>query len=149
MKIGLTSIPVDDQAKALKFYTEKLGFVVKNDMDAGGGRWLTVTSPEGIEGVELLLEPMGIEAARVYQKALRDVGMPVTVFFSSDLDAECARAQGARRPICHRADACGVGQSRPVRRYVREPDQSRAGWLTRASSPGRTSGLPGGGKERP
>ena len=63
MKIGLTSIPVDDQAKALKFYTEKLGFVVKNDMDAGGGRWLTVTSPEGIEGVELLLEPMGIEAA--------------------------------------------------------------------------------------
>ena len=92
MKIGLTSVMVDDQDKALKFYTEKLGFVVKNDMPMGGGaRWLTVTSPEGIEGVELLLEPLGFEPARTYQKAVRDAGMPLTVFFTDDLDAEYAK----------------------------------------------------------
>jgi predicted enzyme related to lactoylglutathione lyase len=83
---------VDDQEKALKFYTEKLGFTLKNDMPMGdGARWLTVTSPEGIEGVELLLEPLGFEAARVYQKAVHDAGMPLTVFFTADLDAEYAR----------------------------------------------------------
>jgi predicted enzyme related to lactoylglutathione lyase len=82
---------VDDQAKALKFYTEKLGFVLKTDMPAGEYRWLTVTSPEGAEGVELLLEPMAFEPARAYQKALRDAGMPLTMFFTKDLDAECAR----------------------------------------------------------
>ena len=91
MKIGVTSVMVDDQAKALKFYTEKLGFQLKNDVAAGEYRWLTVTSPEGVEGVELLLEPMGMEAARVFQKALRDAGMPATVFFTDDIQAEIAR----------------------------------------------------------
>jgi catechol 2,3-dioxygenase-like lactoylglutathione lyase family enzyme len=82
---------VDDQEKALRFYTEKLGFVLKTDVPMGEHRWLTVTSPEGSEGVELLLEPMGFEPSRVYQKALRDAGMPFTMFFTEDLDAEYAR----------------------------------------------------------
>jgi catechol 2,3-dioxygenase-like lactoylglutathione lyase family enzyme len=82
---------VDDQEKALRFYTEKLGFKVKNDTASGDYRWLTVTSPEGVEGVELLLEPMAFEPARVFQKALHDAGMPATVFFTTDLEAECAR----------------------------------------------------------
>lgn len=91
MKIGLTSVFVDDQAKALKFYTEKLGFVVKQDVSMGEYRWLTVTSPEGIEGVELLLEPMGFAPARDYQQALHGAGIPATTFFTNDMDAEYAR----------------------------------------------------------
>jgi predicted enzyme related to lactoylglutathione lyase len=91
VKIGLTSVLVDDQEKALRFYTEKLGFALKTDMPAGEDRWLTVTSPEGVAGVELLLEPMGFDAARVYQKALRDAGIPLTTFFTNDIDAECAK----------------------------------------------------------
>jgi catechol 2,3-dioxygenase-like lactoylglutathione lyase family enzyme len=96
VKIGLTSILVDDQEKALRFYTEKLGFTLKTDIPTGEYRWLTVTSPEGVEGVELLLEPMGFEASRVYQKALRDAGIPLTTFFTNDIDGECAklRARG-------------------------------------------------------
>ena len=91
MKIGLASVMVDDQAKAHKFYTEVLGFIVKQDMPMGEHRWLTVVSPEGAEGVELLLEPMGFEPARAFQKAVREAGMPATAFFTHDLDAECAR----------------------------------------------------------
>jgi catechol 2,3-dioxygenase-like lactoylglutathione lyase family enzyme len=91
VKIGLTSVLVDDQEKALRFYTEKLGFVLNTDVPMGEHRWLTVTSPDGIEGMELLLEPMGFEPARAYQKALRDAGMPLTMFFTNDLDVEVAR----------------------------------------------------------
>ena len=61
MRINLTSIPVEDQAKALSFYTEKLGFVKKEDVPMGEHRWLTVTSPEDADGVELLLEPLGFD----------------------------------------------------------------------------------------
>ena len=91
MKIGIASVMVDDQEKALKFYTEKLGFRAKSDVASGGYRWLTVTSPEGADGVELLLEPMAFEPARVFQKALRDAGITATVFFTNDLYAECAK----------------------------------------------------------
>ena len=91
MRIALGSVMVDDQAKALRFYTEKLGFVKKTDVDMGGPRWLTVESPEGAHGVELLLEPMGFAPARTYQAALYAAGIPLTLFFSSDIDAESAR----------------------------------------------------------
>ena len=63
IRIDLTSVYVDDQAKALAFYTEKLGFVKKTDVPAGGARWLTVVSPAAPDGVELLLEPTGHPAA--------------------------------------------------------------------------------------
>jgi len=92
MKIGLASVFVDDLDKALKFYTEALGFVKKTDMLIGpDARWLTVASPEGPEGIELLLEPMGHPAARVFQKALFDAGIPFTSFLTDDIQKDVAR----------------------------------------------------------
>jgi predicted enzyme related to lactoylglutathione lyase len=89
--IGLSSVMVDDQGKALKFYTEVLGFVKRTDIPVGEYRWLTVTSPEGPEGIELVLEPMGFGPARTFQKALFDAGIPLTAFFTSDIQGEVAR----------------------------------------------------------
>ena len=91
MQIRHTSVMVDDQAKALQFYTSVLGFVPHTDIDMGAFRWLTVSSPEGAEGVELVLEPMGFEPARGFQKALFDAGIPATVFITGDMDAEVRR----------------------------------------------------------
>jgi catechol 2,3-dioxygenase-like lactoylglutathione lyase family enzyme len=91
MQIKLTSVMVDDQDKALRFYTDKLGFVKKEDMPMGPFRWLTVTSPEGAEGVELVLEPMGFPPAKGYQKALFDAGIPATAFITKDIQAEYRR----------------------------------------------------------
>ena len=91
MKIVLTSVMVDDQAKALKFYTEALGFVVSKDIPMGEFRWLTVVSPEGPVGVELLLEPMGFPPARTYQKELFEAGIPATAFAVDDIQHEFER----------------------------------------------------------
>ncbi len=93
MKIILTSIPVDDQQKALAFYTEKLGFRKKTDVPMGESRWLTVVSPEGDTGVEMLLEPMAFGPAKVYQKALFEAGIPFTCFGVADAQAEYERLQ--------------------------------------------------------
>ncbi|MCY1043938.1 VOC family protein [Corallococcus sp. bb12-1] len=91
MRINITSVMVDDQAKALKFYTEVLGFVTKVDVPLGEHRWLTVVSPEAQAGTELLLEPMGFAPSRVYQKALFDAGIPLTAFGVDDCQAEYER----------------------------------------------------------
>jgi catechol 2,3-dioxygenase-like lactoylglutathione lyase family enzyme len=91
MQIKLASIAVDDQDKALRFYTEVLGFEKMADLPMGEFRWLTVTSPDGIQGVELVLEPMGFPPAQTYQKALFDAGIPSTAFLSSDIQAEVQR----------------------------------------------------------
>ncbi|RKG87143.1 VOC family protein [Corallococcus terminator] len=91
MRINITSVMVDDQAKAQKFYTEILGFVLKVDVPLGEHRWLTVVSPEAQEGTELLLEPMGFAPSRVYQKALFDAGIPLTSFGVDDCQAEYER----------------------------------------------------------
>jgi len=98
MRISLNSVPVDDQDKALAFYTQVLGFVEAKNVPAGGARWLTVTSPAGPEGVELLLEPRGFDAAKTYYAALYAAGIPCTAFAVDDLDAEYARlcAAGVR-----------------------------------------------------
>ncbi len=88
MRINLSSVMVEDQEQALKFYTEKLGFVKKTDMSVGEYRWLTVTSPDGVEGVELVLEPMGFPPAREYQKALFSAGIPITAFISTNIQEE-------------------------------------------------------------
>ena len=85
IKIHVTSVPVDNQDKALKFYTEKLGFIKKTEVPMGEHKWLTVVSPNEQNGVELLLEPMGFEPARVYQKALKDAGIPYTSFKVADI----------------------------------------------------------------
>ncbi len=91
MKIGLCSVMVDDQDKALRFYTEVLGFVKKTELPAGEYRWLTVVSPEGNQDVELVLEPMGFPPARQYQKALFEAGIPLTAFATDDIRAEVRR----------------------------------------------------------
>ncbi|OUM88520.1 MAG: glyoxalase [Bacillus thermozeamaize] len=99
MKIKLTSVFVDDQDKALKFYTEVLGFVKKQDVPAGGARWITVVSPEGPDDIELVLEPNGNPAAQIdgkpaaasFQKALYEAGIPFTSFFVEDVHKEYER----------------------------------------------------------
>lgn len=94
MQIKLASISVQDQDQALHFYTSILGFVKKMDIPMGPYRWLTVTSPEGVEGVELVLEPMGFPPAAIYQKALFEAGIPATAFMTSNIQAEYQRLTG-------------------------------------------------------
>ena len=94
MKIILTSVFVDDQAKALKLYTEQLGFVKKHDVPAGQFRWLTVVSPDDQNGTELLPEPNAIPAAQTYQKAIFEEGIPATSSGVSDIRAEHERLKG-------------------------------------------------------
>lgn len=98
MRIGLTSVMVDDQEKALAFYTEKLGFIKKTDIPAGEYRWLTVVAPDGDDNVELVLEPLAFPPAKVYQEALFKAGIPATAFISDDVHAEFnkLKAQGVR-----------------------------------------------------
>jgi predicted enzyme related to lactoylglutathione lyase len=91
MKIQLSSVMVDDQEKALKFYTEVLGFVKKRDIPVGEARWLTVVSPEGPENIELLLEPNSNPAAQTFQKAIFEQGIPLTAFAVDDIQKEYAR----------------------------------------------------------
>ena len=91
MKITLTSVLVDDQAKALAFYTDVLGFQVKQDVPLGEHRWLTVVSPEAPEGVELLLEPDEHPAARPFKAALVEDGIPFTSFAVDDVAREYER----------------------------------------------------------
>jgi catechol 2,3-dioxygenase-like lactoylglutathione lyase family enzyme len=95
MQIKLASVMVDDQEKALHFYTEVLGFAKAADVAMGQYRWLTVSAPEGVEGVELVLEPMGFPPARAFQHALFEAGIPATAFFTRDIDAECRRLRAA------------------------------------------------------
>jgi predicted enzyme related to lactoylglutathione lyase len=89
--INLVSIPVDDQAKALEFYTEKIGFEKRADVSQGDYRWLTVTAPDGSPDIELVLEPNANPASKSYQESLREQGIPITAFSSSDLDADYER----------------------------------------------------------
>ncbi|MEU3737626.1 MULTISPECIES: VOC family protein [unclassified Streptomyces] len=91
MRIHLTSVFVDDQEKAARFYTDVLGFVKKHDVPIGDDRWLTVVSPEDREGTELLLEPSGHPAVQPYKTALVEDGIPVTSFAVDDVAAEFER----------------------------------------------------------
>lgn len=91
MRITVTSVMVDDQKKALKFYTETLGFQLKRDIPLGEASWLTVVSKEEPDGVELLLEPSSFEPAKVYRKALYEAGIPATVFSVADIQKEYTR----------------------------------------------------------
>jgi predicted enzyme related to lactoylglutathione lyase len=91
VKIKLASVIVDEQSKALKFYTEVLGFVKKRDMPAGKFRWLTVVSPEEPECAELLLEPNDNMAAKTYQSAIFEQGIPLTGFAVDDIQEEYER----------------------------------------------------------
>lgn len=91
MRIVTTSVLVDDQAKALAFYTDVLGFAKKTDLPAGEHRWLTVVSPDATDGVELLLEPDAHPAAKPFKEALVEDGIPYTSFAVDDVQAEFDR----------------------------------------------------------
>ncbi|MEV6568825.1 VOC family protein [Streptomyces kronopolitis] len=94
MRIRLCSIFVDNQEKALQFYTDVLGFVKKNDVPLGDDRWLTVVSPEAPDGTELLLEPSSHPAVKPYREALFADGIPATSFAVDDVRAEFDRLRG-------------------------------------------------------
>ena len=91
MRITTASVLVDDQQKALRFYTDVLGFEKKTDIPLGDASWLTVVSPEDRDGVELLLEPDAHPAAKPFKKALVADGIPFTTFAVADVDAEHER----------------------------------------------------------
>jgi catechol 2,3-dioxygenase-like lactoylglutathione lyase family enzyme len=91
MRIHLSSIPVDDQDKALRFYTEVLGFRKKMEIPLGEHRWLTVVSPEDPDGTELVLEPDSHPAVKPFKAALVSDGIPFTSFAVNDVATECER----------------------------------------------------------
>ncbi|MGW0610940.1 VOC family protein [Streptomyces sp. NPDC002788] len=94
MRIHITGVFVDDQDRALRFYTDVLGFVTKHDVPMGADRWLTVVSPEDPDGTELLLEPSGHPAVQPYKTALVEDGIPAASFAVDDVQAEFERLRG-------------------------------------------------------
>ncbi len=94
MQIKYVSIMVRDQNAALRFYTDMLGFKKMADIPMGEYRWLTVTSPDGVEGVELVLEPVAFPPAQVFQKALFEAGIPATVLMTRDIQSDYKRLKG-------------------------------------------------------
>ena len=94
MKIKITGIFVDDQDKALRFYTDVLGFVKKTDIGASAYRWLTVVSPEEPDGTELHLETNADPAAKAFQQALFEQSKPAAMFYVDDVQREYERMQG-------------------------------------------------------
>ncbi|CAA0119811.1 Uncharacterised protein [Mycolicibacterium vanbaalenii] len=94
MRINLTSVFVDDQDKALRFYTETLGFAAKHDVPMGEHRWITVVSPEDPDGTELVLEPDEHPAAKPFKEALVADGIPFTSFAVADVAREYKRLRG-------------------------------------------------------
>ena len=107
MQLKFISVMVEDQQRALDFYTSLLGFEKMADIPMGEYRWLTVTSPDGLPGVELVLEPLGFPPARVYQKALFDAGIPWTAFLTNDIGAEFARLK--ERGVVFRGEPVEMG----------------------------------------
>ncbi|RMI33394.1 VOC family protein [Nocardia stercoris] len=94
MRINLASLFVDDQERAMRFYTEVLGFRLKHDVPVGADRWLTVVSPQDPDGTELLLEPSGHRAVQPFKQALVEDGIPAISFAVDDVAAEYERLRG-------------------------------------------------------
>ncbi len=138
VRINLTSVLVDDQDKALKFYTEVLGFTTKHDIPMGEHRWITVVSPDDPDGTELVLEPDSHPAVRPFKEALASDGIPFTSFAVDDVAAEFARLQalgGAIHPGARRHG--GAGHHCGPRRHLWQPDPDRPpGRLSARPSPG-------------
>src|SRR5512136_1526312 len=107
MQLKFMSIMVEDQDRALQIYTSVLGFTKMADIPMGQYRWLTVTSPDGIEGVELVLEPMGFPPARTFQKALFEAGIPATAFITKHIAAEVQRLKA--RGVKFRGEPTNMG----------------------------------------
>lgn len=94
MRIKLTSIMVNDQDRALRFYTEVLGFQKKHDIPVGEYRWITVTSPDGRDDLELALEPNANPAGKAFQESMFTQGIPLAAFETGDIAADYARLSG-------------------------------------------------------
>jgi catechol 2,3-dioxygenase-like lactoylglutathione lyase family enzyme len=107
LQLKFISVMVTDQDAALHFYTSILGFKKMADIPIGEFRWLTVISPDGIEGVELVLEPMSFPPAQVYQKALFDAGIPATACITKDIHADFARLK--ERGVIFRSEPKNMG----------------------------------------
>ena len=107
MRISLSSILVDNQDKALEFYTNTLGFKKMADIPMGDYRWLTVVSPEGVEGAEVVLEPIAFPPAQTYQKALFDAGIPQTAFLTDDIQTEYQRLKD--KGVVFRSEPVAMG----------------------------------------
>jgi catechol 2,3-dioxygenase-like lactoylglutathione lyase family enzyme len=123
MKIKLTSVYVDDQEKALCFYTEVLGFVKKADFSQGPFCWLTVALPEDPDGTELQLALNNNSAAKAYQQAMFQQGQPAAMFYTDDVQADYERMKARRR--VHRAPKERDGiQDRHAERHLRQSFRS-------------------------
>ena len=107
MRIKLNSIMVNDQEKALRFYTDILGFVTKHDMPAGEFRWITVVSADGREDLELVLEPNANPVGKAFQEGLFSQGIPATAFEVEDVDAEYERLKGKGVEFTQRPTTAG------------------------------------------
>lgn len=119
IRVKLTSIMVDDQDRARRFYTGTLGFSIKHDIPMGGAAWLTLVAPDDPDGVELLLEPTGHPASATFQQALKKDGIPLTQLYTADIQAEYERLKakgvafrGPPKPMgptkfCDFDDTCG------------------------------------------
>ena len=140
MKIKLTSVYVDDQEKALRFYTEVLGFVKKADFSKGPFRWLTVASPEDPDGTELQLALNDNPAAKAYQQAMFQQGQPAAMFFTDDVQADYERMKARGCRVHHATDGRDRLQDRHAERHLR---QSHSGHATDALVGRRFSSLPG------
>lgn len=113
MQIKIASLYVDDQDKALDFYTGQLGFTKMADIPMGPSyRWLTVVSPEGVAGVELALEGLHFDGARAYQQALYAAGIPATAFVTDDIEAEVTRLR--ERGVTVRGEPVDMGPIQAV-----------------------------------
>jgi len=107
MQLKFISLTVEDQERALAFYEGVLGFEKMADIPMGEYRWLTVTSPDGLPGVELVLEPLGFPPARVYQKALFGAGIPATAFITKNIAADVVRLRA--RGVVFRGEPTAMG----------------------------------------
>lgn len=141
MKVKLTSIFVNDQAKALEFYTRTLGFVKKQDVSAGPYRWLTVVSGEEPNGTQVVLEPNQNPAARTYQESIFKQGIPSTMFFVDDIQKEYQRLNGLGRQVHDGADKDSWVDDCTVRRHRGQPDSDHPARVKRRSSSGSASFL--------
>lgn len=108
MKIKLTSVFVDDQEKALRFYTEVLGFVKKMDIAVGLARWLTLVSPDEPEGTQLVLEPSDNPATRAFKQAIYEQGIPLTAFAVDDVQQETQRLKAMGVSFAVEPSSAGV-----------------------------------------
>ena len=121
MRIKLTSLMVDDQTKALRFYTEVLGFRTKHDIPVGEYRWITVVG-DGRDDLELALEPNANPAGKAFQEAMFAQGIPLAAFEVTDIDKGVRTSDRERCRVHPRADSGRAGHDRGVLGYLRQPD---------------------------